>query len=99
MEISWRRQRHREDPSERKEGRRANKIADSRRGEVASREHKLEQDVVLYAKFSAVELKLCEDIIREHERYWTLCVGSVKSCKDSFIRRLVVIDVIAWRLK
>lgn len=42
-------------------------------------------------------LKLCGDIIIGHEGYWRLCVGSMKSYKDSFMRRLTVIDAIAWR--
>ena len=53
VEISWRRQRHQEDPAEQKEGRRANRIADSRRGELASRENKIEREVVRYTEVSA----------------------------------------------
>ena len=51
------------------------------------------------AQLTVDSLKLCGDIIRGHEGYWRLYVDGMKSCKEFFIRRLVVIDVVAWRLQ
>ena len=59
----------------------------------------LEQKVGSYAELSAANSRLTKVVWRHYQRSSTGdSMDSMKSCNESFIRGLVVIGVVAWRL-